>query len=161
MAGYCRRQQQLHHAHEGRIDVGLPLIGDRPGSLYAPFTSRMRTPSAITRRTSSSLRFSAAWSTTPMFGMPCCHSVSKIVERHLRIRRALHVDADEELVALGRLEDAAQIVDAGGAIDVESELRQLERDVAADARRDDRRRSSQVLARRARRLRRVATLSPR
>ena len=38
---------------------------------------------------------------------------------------------------IGGLEDAAHVVDRGGAIDVEPELRQLERDVALDAGRDD------------------------
>ena len=59
------------------------------------------------------------------------------VDRQLRVLRALHVDADEELVPLRRLEDAPQVVHAGGAVDRQAELRQLERDVALDAGGDD------------------------
>ena len=44
---------------------------------------------------------------------------------------------DEEPCRLGLLEDAAQVVDAARAVDVEPELRQLQREVAADAGGDD------------------------
>ena len=60
------------------------------------------------------------------------------VERRVGVRRVLHVDAHEEPVRIGRLEDAAHVVDRGGPVDVEPELRQLQRDVALDAGRDDR-----------------------
>ena len=62
----------------------------------------------------------------------------------------------------GRLEDAAQIVDARRAIDAGAELRQLERDVPLDPRRDNDLEEPDVLARRARRPPpAVRTLSPR
>src|SRR5205085_3401746 len=74
------------------------------------------------------------------------------VERDLREGRVLHVDTHEEPVALARVEDAAQIVDAGCAIDLETELRQLERQVALDARRNDRVHQSEIRAGRGGRL---------
>ena len=79
------------------------------------------------------MRYRHDCSTTPARGVPRRHSVSKIVERHVGVRRALHVDAHEEPVRVGRLEDAAQVVDGRGAVDVEAELRELQRDVALDA----------------------------
>ena len=54
------------------------------------------------------------------------------LERGLGVLRALHVDADEELEPVAGREDAAQVVHADGAVDVEAELRELERDVALD-----------------------------
>jgi hypothetical protein len=45
------------------------------------------------------------------------------------------------------LEDAAQIVHGGGAVDVEAELRELERHVALDARLHDGAEDAGVLAR--------------
>ena len=56
------------------------------------------------------------------------------LERHLGVRRVLHVDAHEEPGRLGALEDLAQVVDGARLVDVEPELRQLQRDVALDAR---------------------------
>ena len=61
------------------------------------------------------------------------HTVSKMSSVTFGVRRVLHVDADEELVRRRGVENAAQVVDAGRAVDVEAELRELERDVAADA----------------------------
>ena len=58
-------------------------------------------------------------------------------ERHLRVRRALHVDADEKLVLPRRFEDASHVVNAGGAIDHQAQLRELQRDIAFDVGRDD------------------------
>ena len=58
------------------------------------------------------------------------------LERHVGVRRVLHVDADEEPGRLGALEDPAQVVDGARPVDVEAELRQLQRDVAPDAGRD-------------------------
>ena len=83
----------------------------------------------------------------PMLRYSSCHSVSKTSSVTLGVRRILHVDAHEELVAAGRVEDAPQVVDAGGAVDVEAELGQLQRDVALDARRDDHVDEPHVLAR--------------
>jgi hypothetical protein len=59
------------------------------------------------------------------------------VERGIGIGRVLHVDAHEEAVGIGWLENPAHVVDRGGLVDVEPELRQLERDVALDPGRDD------------------------
>ena len=53
------------------------------------------------------------------------------IERDRGVVRALHVDADEE--ALRAVEDAAQVGLGAGPIDVESELRQFQRQVAPDA----------------------------
>ena len=52
--------------------------------------------------------------------------------------RALHVDAHEEPGRLGALENLAQVVDRAGLVDVEAELRELQREVAFDAGLDDR-----------------------
>ena len=84
------------------------------------------------------------------------------VERDLRVPRVLHVDADEELVRRRAVEDAPQVVDARRAVDGQPELRQLQRDVAADARRGDlvdRSRGRRASPRSASAI--VATLSPR
>src|SRR5262249_9124736 len=70
------------------------------------------------------------------------------LERHLGVRRTLHVDADEEAGRLSPIEHAAHVVDARRAIDRQSELRQLERDVAADAALDHLLHDVEVLARR-------------
>ena len=75
------------------------------------------------------------------------------VERHFGIGRALHVDADEEPRRVGPIEDFPQVVHRAGAVHVEAELRELERNVAADAGRDDRFADLAVLARRRIRLR--------
>ncbi len=69
------------------------------------------------------------------------------IERHLRIRRALHVDADEEPRRIRPGEDLPDVVHRARAIDVEAELRQLERDVPADAGGDDRLADLAILAR--------------
>ena len=55
------------------------------------------------------------------------------LERDVGVRRVLHVDAHEEAGRLGALEDLAQVVDGARLVDVEPELRQLQRDVALDA----------------------------
>jgi hypothetical protein len=55
------------------------------------------------------------------------------VERRVGVGRAFHVDAHEKIALRRRCEDLAQVVDADRAIDVEPELRQLERQVALDA----------------------------
>ena len=75
--------------------------------------------------------------------------------------RALHVDADEELVPRRRVEDAAQVVHTGRAVDGQAELRQLERDVALDAGGDDRLDDLLVVSRAAAAALVVFTLSPR
>ena len=49
---------------------------------------------------------------------------------------------------LGALEDLPQVVDRARPVDVEAELRQLQREVAADAGRDDRVDDREVVARR-------------
>ena len=69
------------------------------------------------------------------------------LERHFGVRRALHVDADEE-ARRRPLENPAQVVDRAGAVDVEAELGELQREVAADAGLDDRVDDAQVIARR-------------
>ena len=117
---------------------------------------------AFSRRMSAADRFRYDWITVPTMVCPCCHSVSRMLERRVGIRRVLHVDADEEAVRVGRLEDAPHVVDRGGAVDVEAELRQLERDVALDAGRDDLADDADVIGgRRAPRPSALATLSPR
>ena len=83
------------------------------------------------------------------------------LERRVGVRRVLHVDAHEEPVRIGRLEDAAQVVDRGGPVDVEAELRQLERDVALDAGGDDRVDDLHVVAAAAAAAAALDTLSPR
>ena len=55
------------------------------------------------------------------------------LERDVGVRRALHVDAHEEPGRLGALENLAQVVDRARLVDVEPELRELQRDVAPDA----------------------------
>src|SRR5258708_37581580 len=55
------------------------------------------------------------------------------LERDLRVRRILHVDADEETGRFGALENLAQVVDGAGLVDVETELREFQRDVPFDA----------------------------
>src|SRR5215831_11679130 len=59
------------------------------------------------------------------------------VERHLRVLRSFHVEADEEAVRFGLVEYAPQVVDAAGAVDLKPELRELQREVASYARVDD------------------------
>ena len=59
------------------------------------------------------------------------------IERDGGVGRVLHVDAHEELLRGGGVKDAAEVVDAGGAIDGQAELGQLQRDVAFDARGGD------------------------
>jgi hypothetical protein len=53
------------------------------------------------------------------------------------VRRVLHVDAHEELIGLGAGEDPPEVVDAGGAVDAQPQLSELDRDVALDAGRRD------------------------
>ena len=103
------------------------------GSLYAPFTSRTRAPSAFTRARSVSLRCSADCSTMPHVAVAQVPHRLEDVERDVDVRRVLHVDAHEEVVLLRGVEDAAQVVDRVRPVEVEAELRQLERDVALDA----------------------------
>ena len=69
------------------------------------------------------------------------------LERHLGVRRVLHVDADEESCRLRTLEHFAQVVDGGRLVDVEAKLRELEREVPADAGVNDGLDDVQVLAR--------------
>ena len=52
------------------------------------------------------------------------------LERDLGVRRVLHVDAHEE-PCVGAVENPPEIVDGGGAVDVEAELGELQRQVAA------------------------------
>jgi hypothetical protein len=49
------------------------------------------------------------------------------------MRRGLHVDAYEETVSLGRLQNSPDVVQAGGAVDVETQLREFDREIALDA----------------------------
>ena len=59
------------------------------------------------------------------------------LERALGIGRILHVDAHEAVHLLRRVHDAPQVVHAGGEVDAGAELRELQGDVALDARHHD------------------------
>ena len=69
------------------------------------------------------------------------------LQRHVGVGGALHVDAHEEPVLDSGIENAPQVVHAGGAIDVEAELRQLHRHVALDVGQGDRLQDLAVVAR--------------
>src|SRR5207302_2364609 len=56
------------------------------------------------------------------------------LERHIGGGRTLHVDPDEESLGLGALEDLPQVVDGDRLVDVKTELGELQRDIAFDAR---------------------------
>ena len=103
------------------------------GSLYAPLTSRTRAPSSIIRRTSCVVRRRYDCSADADVAVALLPQRLEHFQRDVGVARVLHVDAHEEPVLAGGVEDAPQVVHAGGAIDVEPELRQLERDVALDA----------------------------
>ena len=111
---------------------------------------------------SASDRFRHDWITVPTLPMPLLPQRLEDAERGVGVRRVLHVDAHEEPVRVGRLEDAPHVVDRGRAVDVEPELRELQRDVALDARGDDRVDDAHVVgARPPRPPSALATLSPR
>jgi hypothetical protein len=69
-------------------------------------------------------------------------------QRDVRVGGALHVDANEESGRVGAREDLAQVVGGARFVHVEPELRELERQVALDARVDDGLDDVQVCARR-------------
>ena len=48
------------------------------------------------------------------------------LERHVRVGSILHVQADEEPVMSGRIDDPPKVVDARRAVDVDAKLGQLQ-----------------------------------
>ena len=94
----------------------------------------MRAPSSFIRRTSSVRSHQVRLQHHADVAVALPPDRLEDLQRDVGVRRVLHVDAHEEAVLGRRIEDAAQVVDAGRAIDVEAELRQLERHVALDAR---------------------------
>jgi hypothetical protein len=68
------------------------------------------------------------------------------VERDLGHARVFHVHADEVAAARGLFDDGARVAVGQLRVDVEAELRELDRDVRVDARLVDARENLQVLA---------------
>ena len=75
--------------------------------------------------------------TVPICRCPCCHSVSRMPSVASVYGEFSMSMRTKNPLRIGRLEDAPHVVHRGRAIDVESQLRQLQRDVALDARGDD------------------------
>jgi hypothetical protein len=130
-------QQPLRQTKERRVDVRLPLVCDGFGflvrTLHEPHArAKLVHPldvafGAMERRLQRDTHVAVLL-------LPEC---LEDIQRHLRPGRVLHVDPDKKLMAPGRLEDAAQVVDTGGAVDAGAKLRELQRDVPLDSRCDD------------------------
>ncbi len=141
-------EQQLCQATEGGIHFCLVLIGDSGRLLVRPLDeSNSRSDFVHAQH----VRLGSAQ--TCLQGHAQL-AVAKAPERlenlqcHVRIGRPLHVDAHEEAVVFGRLQDSPQVVDARCLVDVEAELGQLEGQITLDTRGDDDIEKPYVLTRR-------------
>ena len=126
-------QQHLQHPCIGRIDLRLLLIRDRSRFAVRALDESDARPERI-----HPLQIELA---APQRRLQHDANLARAVlperledvDRRFRVRRALHVDSHEEAGGFGAFEDPSQVVDSGGGVDVQPELRQFERDVPFDA----------------------------
>ena len=124
-------QQRLHLADECGVDVGFSLIGDGFRLLVGAFdephprAERVDALDVPLGPVEVGLQHDAD---VPVALLP---QRLEDLERRIRVRRALHVDAHEE--AVGGVKNPSHVVDRRRPIDGQSELRELERQVALDA----------------------------
>jgi hypothetical protein len=140
-------EQRLHQRHECLVDFGLVLIGDSLRlQVRALHEANARTQMIDARHV---VRRSHQHRLQDNSDVAIALAPERLedLQRHIRIRRILHVDPDEEAVLRGGLEDAPQVIDRGRPIDVQAQLRQLDRHIALDARPHDGVEDAQVLAR--------------
>ena len=129
--------QHLHHPRVRRVDIRLLRIRHRLRFAVRALdqadarAERVDAPQIAFAATQIRLQHDAD---LPVALLP---ERLEDLERDVGVARALHVDPHEKTGRLGELENLAQVVDRARAIDVEAELRQLQRDVALDARLDD------------------------
>ena len=130
-------QERLHDPDVRRVHVRLALVGDGRrllvGALHEPDARAERVHPLHVRLAARQGRLQHDAGVVVAL-VP--HGLEH-VERDVHVGRVLHVDAHEEVVRPGRVEDAAQVVEAGRPVDVQAELRELQRDVALDAGRHD------------------------
>ena len=127
-------EQPMRQRDVGVVHVAHPLIGDTRrlaiGALHQPHARAERVQpvdvGGAARQTGLDHGADVAMAQPP-------HGLEH-AQRRLGVGRVLHVDADEEPVAGGRLEDAPQVVGGGRPVDVQTQLGELQREVALHAR---------------------------
>src|SRR3954470_1264510 len=126
------REQQAHYPDKRRVHVCFRLIRGvfrlLVGSLYEAYAGTQR---IHPRRVRFAARQARLEHDTRVAVTLLPHRLEH-VERHRGERRVLHVDANEEVPGARRVENPAQVVDARGAIDRQTELCELEGDVPLD-----------------------------
>ena len=126
-------QKNAHELDERGIHVGLLLVRDfarlAVGALDEshPHAKRVQPVDVARRALETGLNHRAD------IAVPDVPHGLEHLEREIGVRRTLHVDSNEEAALGRRVEDAAEVVDAGRAIHVQAELREFQRDVASDA----------------------------
>ena len=121
-------EERLHQPHERRVHVRLARPGDGRGLLVGPLAQPHAGAEGVHPREIVGCPVEIGLQHHPDVAVAVAPDPLEDVEGGIDPRRLLHVDADEAPVA-GRVEHPAQVGLAGGGVDAQAELGELDGDL--------------------------------